>query len=100
MAIIPLNFARCTLPTHRNRQVKSSLYGTSSSRHIKNSQTDKPSPTMAQVPKGVNVADVQGVPAALDDAVPDSQVAVQADPVNFSRTVKSRGLLLKTSKYC
>ena len=25
MVIIPLNFARCTLPTHRNRQVKSSL---------------------------------------------------------------------------
>ena len=24
--IIPFNFARCTLPTHRNRQVKSSLY--------------------------------------------------------------------------
>ena len=26
MVIIPLNFARCTLPTHRNRLVKSSLY--------------------------------------------------------------------------
>ena len=25
MVIIPLNFARCTLPTHRNRQVKCSL---------------------------------------------------------------------------
>ena len=25
MVIIPLNFARCTLPTHRNREVKSRL---------------------------------------------------------------------------
>ena len=45
---------------------------------------------MAQVPQDVNVADVQGVLAALDDAVPDNQVAAQAatpaaaDPVVFS----------------
>ena len=26
MVIIPLNFVRCTLPSHRNRQVKSSLF--------------------------------------------------------------------------
>ena len=44
---------------------------------------------MAQVPQDVNVADVQGVLAALDDAVPDNQVAAQAappaatDPVSF-----------------
>ena len=49
----------------------------------------KPSPTMAQVPQDVNVADVQGVLAALDDAAPDNQVAAQAappaapDPVSF-----------------
>ena len=49
----------------------------------------KLSPTMAQVPQDVNVADVQGVLAALDDAVPDNQVAAQAapsaaaDPVSF-----------------
>ena len=46
----------------------------------------KPSPTMAQVPQDVNVADVQGVLAALDDAVPDNQVAAPpaaADPVSF-----------------
>ena len=45
---------------------------------------------MAQIPQDVNVADVQGVLAALDDAVPDNQVAAQAappaaaDPVSFS----------------
>ena len=44
---------------------------------------------MAQVPQEVNVADVQGVLAALDDDVPDNQVAAQAappaaaDPVSF-----------------
>ena len=44
---------------------------------------------MAQVPQDVNVADVQGVLAALDDALPDNQVAAQAappaaaDPVGF-----------------
>ena len=32
MVIIPLNFARCTLPTHGNRQVKSSLHLTISMR--------------------------------------------------------------------
>ena len=49
----------------------------------------KPFPTMAQVPQDVNVADVQGVLAALDDAMLDNQVAAQAappaaaDPVSF-----------------
>ena len=44
---------------------------------------------MAQVPQDVNVSDVQGVLAALDDAAPDNQVAAQAapaaaaDPVSF-----------------
>ena len=48
---------------------------------------------MAQVPQDVDVdvavADFQGVLAALDDAVPDNQVAAQAappaaaDPVSF-----------------
>ena len=44
---------------------------------------------MAQVPQDVNVADVQGVLAALNDAMPDNQVAAQAappaasDPVSF-----------------
>ena len=35
---------------------------------------------MAQVPQDVNVADVQGVLAVLDDAVPDNHVAAQAAP--------------------
>ena len=44
---------------------------------------------MAQVPQDMNVADVQGVLAAIDDAMPDNQVAAQAalpaaaDPVRF-----------------
>ena len=43
---------------------------------------------MAQVPQEVNVADVQGVLSALDDDVPDNQVAAPAppaaaDPVSF-----------------
>ena len=44
---------------------------------------------MAQVPQNVNLVDVQGVLAGLDDAVPDNQVAAQAaqqaaaDPVSF-----------------
>ena len=35
---------------------------------------------MAQVPQDVNVSDVQGMLAALDDAVPDNHVAAQAAP--------------------
>ena len=57
--------------------------------HLRLPNLHKPSPTMAQVPQDVNVADVQGVLAALDDAVQDNQVAAPAappaaaDPVGF-----------------
>ena len=54
---------------------------------------------MARVPQDVNVADVQGVLAALDDAVPDNQVAAQAAPPAFADPVSFLVLFYSFSSF-